>query len=61
VIGGDTIHVNRLLGDSAKEVSSPDDNAYLAAKGVNGSKFFGYFVNEYGVNTEATACSQCFS
>jgi len=61
VIGGDAIHVNCLLGDSAKEVSSPNNDADLAAEGVNGGKFFGYFVNEYGVNTEASACGQSFS
>jgi hypothetical protein len=61
VIGGNAIHVDGLLGDSAEEVSSTDDDGYLAAKGVNGCELFGYFMDENGVDSEASACSQSFA
>ena len=61
MIGGDAIHVDGLLGDSAEEVSSTDDDSHLAAKGVNGCEFFGYFVDENGVDSEASACGQSFA
>jgi hypothetical protein len=61
VVGGDAIHVDGLLGDSTEEVSSPDDDSNLAAEGVNGRELFGYFVDENGVDTEASACGQSFA
>jgi hypothetical protein len=61
MVGGDAVHVDGLLGDAAEEVASSDDDADLAAKGVNGGYLGGYFVNEDGINTEAAACSQGFS
>jgi hypothetical protein len=61
VVGGDSIHVDGLLGDSAEEVSASDDDGYLAAEGVNGCEFFGYFVDENGVDSEASASSQSFA
>jgi hypothetical protein len=61
VIGGDAIHVDRLLGDSAKEVTSSDDDSDLASESVSGCNFFGYFVDENGVDTEAPAGGQRFS
>jgi hypothetical protein len=50
-----------VLRDSAEEVSSSDDDGYLAAEGVNGCEFFGYFVDENGVDSEASASSQSFA
>jgi hypothetical protein len=61
VVGGDAVHIDGLLGDSAKEVTSSDDDSDLAAEGVNGCEFFGYFVDEYGVDSEASACGQSFA
>jgi hypothetical protein len=61
VVGGDAIHVDGLLGDAAKEVASSDDDADLAAEGVDGGDLRGYFVDEYGVDTKASASSQGFS
>lgn len=61
VVGGDTIHVDGLLGDSAEEVASANDDADLAAEGVNGGDFGGYFVDKDGVNAEAFACGQSLS
>jgi hypothetical protein len=58
VIGGDAVHVDGLLGDSAEEVSPSDDDCNLAAEGVNGCEFFGYFVDENSVDSEASACGQ---
>jgi hypothetical protein len=61
VIGGNTVHVDGLLGDSAEEVSSADNDSYLTAKGVSGCEFFGYFMDENGVDSKASACSQSFA
>ena len=61
VVGGDAVHVDGLLGDAAEEVSSADDDADLAAEGVDGGDLCGYFVNENGVDAETFACSQGFS
>jgi hypothetical protein len=61
VIGGDAIHVDGLLGDAAEEVSSADDDGDLAAEGVNVGNFFGYFVDEDGVNAETRTCGQSFA
>jgi len=61
VIGRDAVHVDGLLGDSAKEVSPSNDDPDLAAEGVGGCNLFGYFVDKYGVDTEAAACRQGFS
>jgi hypothetical protein len=61
VVGGDSIHVDGLLGDSAEEVSSSDDDSYLAAEGVNSGELFCYFVDENGVDSEASACGQSFA
>jgi hypothetical protein len=61
VIGGHPVHVDRLLGHAAEEVTTSDDDADLAAKCVNVCDLLGYFVNENGVDTEASACGQGFS
>jgi len=61
VFGCAAIHVDSLLGDSAKEISSAYDDSDLAAKCVNSREFFGYFVDENGVNSEASARGQSFT
>jgi len=61
VVGGDAVHVDGLLGDSAEEVATSDDDADLAAEGVNGGDFGGYFVDEDSVDAEALAGGQGFS
>jgi hypothetical protein len=61
VVGGDAIHVDGLLGDTAEEVTSSDDDSDLAAEGVNGCELFSHFVDENGVYAEATACGQSFA
>jgi hypothetical protein len=61
VVCCDAIHVDGLLSDSAKEVSSSDDDSDLAAECMNGGEFFGYFVDENGVDSEASACCQSFA
>ena len=61
VIGGDAVHVDGLLGDAAEEISSSDDDAYLAAEGVNCSDFSGDFVDEDGVDTKAFTSGQGFA
>ena len=53
VVGGDTVHVDGLLGDAAEEVTATNDDADLAAEGVNGSYFCGDFVDEDGINAES--------
>jgi hypothetical protein len=61
VVGGDTIHIDGLLGYATEEVSATDDDADLTAECMNGCDLFGYFVYEYGVNAEAAACGKGFS
>ena len=61
VVGGDAVHVDGLLGDSAEEVSAADDDADLAAEGVDGGDFGGYFVDEDGVDAEAFTSGQGFA
>jgi hypothetical protein len=61
VIGGDAIHIDGLLGNAAKEISSTDDDSDLTAECVNGGEFFGYFVDENGVDSKASACGQSFA
>jgi hypothetical protein len=61
VVGGDAIHIDGLLGDSAEEVSSSDDDPDLTAESVYGCDLFGYFVDEDRIDTEAPAGSQSFS
>jgi len=61
VVGGDAVHVDGLLGYAAEEVASSDDDAYLAAKGVDGGDFGGDFMDEDGVDAEALAGGQGFS
>ena len=61
VVGGDAVHVDGLLGDAAEEVSASDDDADLAAEGVNGGYFGGYFVDEDGVDAKTFACGQSFA
>lgn len=61
VVGGDPVHVDGLLGDPAKEVSSSHDDPDLAAEGMNGYDLFGYFVDKNRVDTEATTRGQGFS
>ena len=52
MVGGDAVHVDGLLGDTAKEVASSDDDANFAAEGVDGGDFSGNFVDEDGVDAE---------
>jgi hypothetical protein len=61
VVGGYAIHVDGLLGDPAEEVSSSDYDPDLAAESMSGCYLFGYFMDEYGVDTEAPASGQRFS
>jgi len=61
VVGGDAVHVDSLLGDAAEEVSASDDDADLAAEGVNSGYFCGYFVDKDCINAEAFACGQGFA
>jgi hypothetical protein len=61
VICSDAVHVDGLLGDAAEEVSASDDDADLAAEGVDGGDLRGYFMDEDGVDTEAAAGGQGFT
>jgi hypothetical protein len=61
VVGGDAVHIDCLLGDATEEVSATNDDAYLAAKGVNCGYFGGYFVDEDGVNAKTLTCGQSFA
>jgi hypothetical protein len=61
VIGGYAIHVDGLLSDAAEEVSSADDDGDLAAESVNVGDFFGYFVDEDGVNAETGTGGESFA
>jgi len=61
MVGGDPIHVDGLLSNSPKEVTSPDDDSYLATERVYGSNLLGYFMNENRVDTKAPASRQSFS
>jgi hypothetical protein len=61
VISGDAVHINGLLGDATEEVSSTNDDADLAAEGVNGGYFGGYFVDEYGIDAKTLTCGQSFA
>lgn len=55
------VHVDRLLSDSSKEVSTSDDDSDLATECMYSCNLFGYFVNEDRIDTEAPACRQRFS
>ena len=61
MVGGDAVHVDGLLGNATEEVASADDDAYLAAEGVNGGYFGGDFVDEDGVDTKTLTCGQSFA
>ena len=61
VVCGDAVHVDGLLGYSAKEIAAADDDANLAAESVNGCNLLGYFVNKDGVDAKTTACGQGFA
>jgi hypothetical protein len=61
VVGGYAVHVYGLLGYSAEEVTSADDDADLAAKCVNCGYFCGYLMDEYGVDAETFASGQSFA
>jgi len=61
VIGGNAIHVDGLLGDSAEEVAAANNDADLAAESVDGGNLRSYFMDEYGVDTEASASGKGFS
>src|ERR1700722_11854707 len=61
VVCGDAVHVDGLLGYSAKEVAASDDDANLAAESVNGCNLLGYFVDKDCVDAKTAACGQCFA
>jgi hypothetical protein len=61
VIGGDPVHVDGLLGDTAEEVASSDDDADFAAKSMHGGDLCGYLMDKDGVDTKASASGQGFS
>ena len=61
MVGGDAVHVDGLLGDTAEEIASSDDDADLAAEGVDGGDFCCNFVDEDGIDAETFACGQGFS
>jgi hypothetical protein len=61
MVGRNAVHIDGLLGNASKEVSSSNDDSNLAPKRMYGCNLFGYFVNKDGINTEAPACSQRFS
>ena len=54
-VGGDAVHVDRLLGDAAEEVSSADDDGDLASEGVNVGNLFGDLVDENRIDAESGA------
>jgi hypothetical protein len=60
VVGGDAVHVDGLLGDAAEEVAAADDDADLAAEGVDGGDLGGYFVMKMR-RCRSRACGQGFS
>jgi hypothetical protein len=49
------------LGYAAEEVATANNDAYLAAEGVDGGDFCGDFVDEDGVDAETLAGGQGFS
>src|SRR5262249_32660601 len=53
VIGGDTVHVPRLLGDSAEEIAAPNHDSQLHLERVNVGKFSCDFVDAGGVDPKA--------
>jgi hypothetical protein len=61
VVGGDAIHVDGLLSYATEEVASANDNANLAAEGVDSSNLRCDFMDEDGIDAEAFACGQGFS
>ena len=61
VIGCHTVHVDCLLGDSAKEVATSHDDGDLTAKSMNGGYLCSDFVNKDGIDAEALARGQSFS
>jgi predicted cupin superfamily sugar epimerase len=61
MVGGDAIHIDGLLSDAAKEVSSADDDGDLAAERVNIRDLLGYFVDEDGIDAKTRAGGQGFA
>ncbi len=61
VVCSDAVHVDGLLGDSAEEVAASDDDADLAAEGVDGGYLCCDLVDEDGVDAETGACGEGFS
>jgi hypothetical protein len=61
VVCGDAIHVDGLLGDTAEEVASSDDDSDFASEGVDRGDLGGHFVNEDSVDAEAGAGGEGFS
>jgi hypothetical protein len=53
VIGGNAIHVPRLVGNAAKEIAAANDNRHLDSEIVYIGKFGRDFVNARGVDAEA--------
>src|SRR6185312_10752024 len=60
MVRGNTVHVDGLFGDAAKEVAATDD-ANLAPGGRDFGNFHGNFVDEDGIDAETPARGQCFS
>ena len=61
MVGSDAVHIDRLLSNAPKEISSTDDDSHLAAQGVYRCNLFGYFVDKDCINTETPARCQSFS
>jgi hypothetical protein len=61
VVSGDAIHVDRLLGDAPKEVSSADDDSNLAAESMDIGNLFSDLVDKDGVDSESGAGSERFA
>ncbi len=61
VIGGNAIHADGLLGNTAEEVPAPDDDADLTADTGDFGELLGDRPDENGINAEATAGGQGFT
>jgi hypothetical protein len=61
VIGGDTIHVTRLLGDPAEEVAATDYDCELHTERVHVRDFAGNFMNAMNIYSKTLTRSQGLS
>jgi hypothetical protein len=61
MVGGNTVHVDRLLRNAAKEIAASDNNPNLAAKRMYPCYLLSNLVDKNGVNAETSACGQGFA